>query len=155
MIRAIAAIDGKRGIARAGDIPWHIPEDTRYYREKTENHIIVMGKDTYDGFAQPLPNRRNIVTSRHLQTVRDGFELIHDVDAFLSNQTEDIWIIGGAGLFESTLHWCDELYLTHVEGDFQCDRFFPDYPGYSLAHRSAEHEQNGYHFYYAVYTKNR
>nr|AIA10494.1 dihydrofolate reductase [uncultured bacterium] len=155
MIRAIAAIDEKRGLARDGDIPWKIPEDVKYYRDKTEHSTIIMGRDTYEGFAKPLVNRRNVVISRTLQTVREGFELVHDVDAFLVQATEDIWNIGGAGIFESTLGYCDELYLTHVAGDFNCDRFFPEYDDYKLVTRSPDREQNGHRFYYAVYAKNR
>jgi dihydrofolate reductase len=155
MIRAIAAIDDKRGIAKDGDIPWIIPEDTKYYRDKTMDSIIVMGSETYNGFEQPLPGRRNIVASRSLVSVRDGFELVSDIKTFLLEQSEDVWIIGGAGLYETTLEFCNELYLTHVTGDFNCDRFFPDYQGYALQERSEDKTQNGHQFYYAIHTKNR
>lgn len=155
MIRAIAAIDDKRGIAKDGDIPWTIPEDTQYYRQKTEHSIIVMGRDTYEGFEKPLVNRQNLVVSRTLQSVRPGFELVADIDEYLRTAAEDVWIIGGAGLYGSTLQFCDELYLTHVAGDFDCDRFFPEYPDFRLAERTPDREQNGYKFYYAIYVKNR
>lgn len=155
MIRAIAAIDDKQGIARNGVIPWVIPEDTQYYRDKTSGHVIVMGKETYDGFERPLPNRRNVVASHRLEAVRDGFELTNDIEAFLKAQTEDVWIIGGAGLYASTIQWCDELYLTHVIGDFDCDRFFPTYNDFVLKERSEDHAQNGHSFYYAIYKRNR
>lgn len=156
MIRAIAAIDDRRGIAANGGIPWNIPEDSTYFREQTETGIVLMGKDTYDEFAQPLPNRRNVVASRHLQTVREGFELVHDVPGFLQQTQDDIWVIGGAGLYESTLEFCDELYLTHIAGDYNCDRFFPDYIlMFSLKNQSAEQSSGEYRFIFASYERKK
>jgi len=156
MIRAVAAIDDKRGIAGAGKIPWSIPADSKYFREQTQSGTVLMGRDTYQEFAQPLPHRRNVVASHELQSVRPGFELTHDVPAFLQQATEDVWIIGGAGLYASTLQYCQELYLTHVAGDFNCDRFFPEFAeAFTQTQRSEVQAQNGYEFYFAVYTKNR
>ncbi|HEY1063788.1 MAG TPA: dihydrofolate reductase [Candidatus Saccharimonadales bacterium] len=129
MIRAIAALDDKRGIAANGGIPWNIPEDSRHFRELTERGVVVMGWATYEEFAAPLLNRRNVVVSRTVQPVREGFELLVDVESFLRDAPEDTWIIGGGALFASTLQFCEELHLTHVQGDFDCDRFFPDFMG--------------------------
>ncbi len=156
MIRAIAAVDEKLGIAANGGIPWTIPEDGQYFRQQTETGIVLMGKDTYEEFAEPLPNRRNIVASRHLRTAREGFEIVNDVNEFLQNTLDDVWIIGGAGLYTSTLHYCDELYLTHIEGDFNCDRFFPVYAdGFSLLSQSSEQVSGNYRFRFAVYASNK
>jgi dihydrofolate reductase len=154
MIRAIAAIDDKRGIAANGGIPWTIPEDGRYFREQTENGIVVMGWATYLEFAQPLPNRRNIVVSRTEQPVRDGFELVTDIEVFLREATDNIWIIGGAGLFETTIQFCDELYLTHVFGDFNCDRFFPAFNDqFILASELPMQLSGDYRFQYKIFRR--
>lgn len=156
MIRAIVAIDDRRGIAAHGAIPWSIPSDSRYFREQTEGGVVLMGAATYQEFDRPLPNRRNLVASRELITVREGFELIQDVDSFLAQTKDDVWIIGGAGLYASTLKYCEELYLTHVSGDFDCDRFFPNYQqSYRLIERSLDQAENGHQYYFAVYKKNR
>lgn len=157
MIRAIAAIDDKRGIAvddrPPHGIPWDIPEDKAYYRTKTSGSIIIMGHNTYGPFRRPLPDRRNIVASHTLKKVGAGFELISNLEAFLLETNEDIWIIGGAELYRTALKYCQELYLTHVEGDFNCDRFFPTYDNFMLKEKSPVHEQNGHRFYYAIYEK--
>ena len=156
MIRAIADLDGQRGIAAKGSIPWSIPLDSQYFRDQTSHGIVLMGRETYEEFAKPLPNRRNVVISRGLQRVRAGFELITDLPTFLKESTEDIWIIGGAGLYESALPYCDELYLTHVTGDYGCNRFFPDYSeAFSLKNQSPVQVQNDYSFTFAVHIKNR
>lgn len=154
MIRAIAAIDDARGIAATGTIPWRIPEDSQYFREQTEGNTVIMGRSTYEEFAEPLPNRRNIVISRSLTTVRKGFELIHDVDAFLQQTTKDVWIIGGAQLYAETLQYCNEIYLTHVTGNFNCDRFFPEYAqAFTLQNESSTKQSGGYSYTFAVYTQ--
>ena len=156
MIRAIAAIDDKRGIAAHGAIPWDIPQDKQYFREKTGHDTVLMGYKTYQEFDQPLPDRHNLVVSRHAYQVRPGFELVHSLEQLLQAPQDDIWVIGGAGLYEAALDYCDELYLTHITGDFQCDRYFPVYEEkFTLKSESTPQTQNGYNFRFAVYTKNR
>ncbi|CAN5189013.1 N/A [soil metagenome] len=161
MIRAIAAIDDKRGIAAAGNppwnIPWNIPTDARHFRELTEGGVVLMGKDTYALFDAPLPNRRNVVASQKLTAVRPGFELVNDVAEFLQTSSDDIWIIGGASLYQSTLDACEELYITHIDGDFNCDRFLPDfYSKFILSKESPRQSDNGHTFRFATYiNKNR
>ncbi|MDB5170025.1 MAG: dihydrofolate reductase [Candidatus Saccharibacteria bacterium] len=154
MIRAIAAIDDKQGIAAGGSIPWNIPEDHRHFRSFTEHGVVVMGWATYEEFALPLPNRRNIVVSRTQQPVREGWELITDVEAFLQLATEDVWIIGGAQLYASTLQFCDELYLTQVVGDFNCDRFFPPFEAdFTLQDQSPMQTSGQYQYQFNVYQR--
>jgi dihydrofolate reductase len=115
-----------------------------------------MGRETYSLFEHPLPDRKNVVVSRSAHSVRDGFELVHNVDQFLRNASEDVWIIGGAALYESVLPYCQELYVTQVAGDYGCDHFFPDFiHDYSLQKSSPLHTQNGYTYQFTVYSKNR
>lgn len=155
MIRAIAAIDARRGIAASGKIPWNIPADSGYFRKQTQGSTVIMGHKTYQEFATPLPNRRNIVVSRHAIAIRQGFEILHDIDAFLEQAQDDVWIIGGAGLYESTLQYCDELYVTHIEGDFNCDQFFPVWEKeFALKQASAWQTEGDYTYQFAVYARN-
>lgn len=127
MIRCIVAVDSKNGMANDHGIPWDLPADRKYFRDQTKNSIVVMGYGTYAEFAEPLPDRRNIVVSREGTDLRPGFELVVDVFEFLKNSTEDVWIIGGAKLFASTIYLADELYITQLEGEFKCTKFFPKY----------------------------
>lgn len=152
MIRAIAAIDDARAIAKNGSIPWNIPEDTAYYKQKTNGHTVVMGRATYELFANPLPNRRNIVISDSLDNVRVGFEHMSLQQAIAL--PGDIWIVGGAGLYASALQYCEELYITHVQGDFGGDRFFPEFEQeFSLREQSKIHRQNDHLFTYCIYVR--
>lgn len=127
MIRCIVAIDQKNGMANDQGIPWDLPADRAYFREQTKNGIVVMGYGTFAEFREPLPERRNLVVAREGTELQPGFELITDAIDYLRNTKEDVWIIGGAKLFEATIYMADELYITLIEGDFKCTKFFPDY----------------------------
>lgn len=154
MIRQIVAIDEKRGLANDKGIPWDLPSDKAYFREQTEHGTVLMGYRTYEEFEQPLPNRRNLVAARPGSDIREGFELVEDAENFLKSAKEDIWVIGGAGLFAATIDLADELYLTHLEGDFDCTKFFPEYKqDFELKSKSEPITENGIIFYYAVYRR--
>ncbi len=127
MIRCIVAVDGKNGMANSHGIPWDLPTDRKYFREQTKNGIVIMGYGTYAEFVEPLSDRRNMVVAREGTELRPGFELITNIFEFLRNCEEDVWIIGGAKLFESTIYLADELLITQIEGDYSCTKFFPDY----------------------------
>jgi dihydrofolate reductase len=128
MIRCIAAIDNKRGVATSTGIPWHLPGDAAYFRDQTRHGLIVMGGATYVEFAQPLHQRTNFVLTTRPDALREGFEPIASLDQLRSEQPgEEIWVIGGAGVFATTIARADELYLTQVLDDFHCTKFFPAY----------------------------
>ncbi len=129
MIKCIAAIDTKRGLANEQGIPWQgkIPSDVRHFRAATQHSIVLMGYKTYEEFTQPLSDRRNLVATHTNLPLRPGFEALSDARTFLGQVTEDIWVIGGAGLFASVLDLVDELDLTMLEGDFGCTKLFPEF----------------------------
>lgn len=146
MIRFIAALDNKRGIANDHGIPWQgkIPSEVQYFRERTIHSIVVMGYKTYTEFDHPLSDRRNVVATHTNEPLRPGFEAVADINNFLAMATEDMWVIGGAGLFSSILDQADELYLTLIEGDFSCTKFFPEYDkAFELAGESQPQTENG------------
>jgi dihydrofolate reductase len=128
MIRLIAATDTQRGIATATGIPWRLPEDSAYFRDRTASGAILMGRATYDEFAAPLHDRVNFVLSTHSGTLRPGFASVGSLDQLVGQHPgEDVWVIGGAAVYAATIPEADELWLTQVEGDFACTKFFPPY----------------------------
>lgn len=159
MIRLIAALDRQRGIGKHGGQPWHIPEDEGYFAEQTKSHggHVLVGSTTFQTFTGPLSNRQNYLLTRNKEPV-DGVELVHDLDKFLHEfQDRDLWVIGGANVFSQVLELdkADELYLTHIEADFGCHQFFPEYEDeFSLIGQSELQEQNGFIFSYRRYSKN-
>jgi dihydrofolate reductase len=145
MIRFIAALDAQRGIATDSGIPWSLPGDKAYFREKTEQGAIVMGRATYDEFAAPLHDRENFVLTSASQPLRPGFRAVADLAHLRAMLPEgDVWIIGGAAVFRETIAEAEELLLTQVLQDFHCIKFFPPYTEtFALQSRSADHTENG------------
>jgi len=129
MIRLIAAIDEKRGMANDHGIPWHgkTPTDVREFRQKIQNGNVLMGLVTYKEYTAPPSHHRNLVLNDTDDPLRPGFEEVPDLPALLRDTTEDLWVIGGAGVFAETIGKADELHLTRLEGDFQCTKFFPEF----------------------------
>lgn len=129
MIRCIAAIDSRRGVADEHGIPWQdkIPSDVSYYHEKIKGYPTIMGYGMYAELSKPLVNPTNYVASKRGTKLRDGFVLVEDAVKFLQNAKDDVWVLGGAALFASTLQLADELYLTQLDGDFNCTKFFPEF----------------------------
>jgi dihydrofolate reductase len=143
MIRLIAAIDSRRGIATDSGIPWTLPGDTAYFHEKTANGVILMGWATYNEFAAPLHGRVNFVLTTAVEPLRTGFEGIGSLDQLvLLHPNQDIWVIGGAMVYAETIGEAEELLLTQVVGDFHCTKFFPTYlPAFQLAAHGDDHQE--------------
>jgi dihydrofolate reductase len=157
MIRFIAALDEKRGIADEHGIPWQgkVPTDVAYYHDKIKNGIKLMGIGLYKELSKPMPEGINYVASTNTQEeLRPGFELVTDARKFLQETKGDIWNLGGALLFESTLDLADELYLTQLKGDFHCTKFFPSYENlFERVSVSEPHTENGIIFRFEVWKR--
>ena len=129
----IAAIDTMRGLADDHGIPWQgrIPSDSAYFRQKTSEGTIVMGFRTYQEFAQPLHDRQNFVVTRAgSPELRAGFEPVFDLGNFVHERADEtVWVIGGAAVYAQALPWADDLFITQLETDFHCTKFFPDFDG--------------------------
>jgi len=158
MIRFIAVIDSKYGMANDHGIPWQglIPTDTKFFREKTRHNNVLMGFVTYKEFDKPLSDRENYVAVPSREKIRHGFKQTHDPREFLKRAKEDVWVIGGAGLFASVLDLADELYITRVEGDFKCTKFFPKFEqDFTLAEQSKPSTENDIIFHFEIWKKNK
>ena len=145
MIRLIAAIDSRRGIATDSGIPWKLAGDTAYFREKTATGAILMGRATYDEFAAPLHERENFVLTTDPGPLRTGFRAIGSLDqVVVDNPEQDVWVIGGATVYRETIAEAEELFLTQVVGDFHCTKFFPPYQdAFRLAAHGDDRQEGG------------
>jgi dihydrofolate reductase len=161
MIRLIAAIDRKRGIAKQNVIPWHIPEDQAFFDSETKKHggHVLTGEVTFrvTYLGQPLEDRKNYILTRKTEPIA-GAKVVNDLAAFLPEfaDKKDLWVSGGAAVFQSVveLGYGDELLITHVDADFGCDRFFPAFEdAFTVAEQGDPREQNGFHFTYARYIR--
>jgi dihydrofolate reductase len=154
--RLIAAVDAKLGVANDHGIPWQgkLPSDAKYFRDQTSQGIIVMGYGTYQEFTAPLHDRENFVVARpDSGELRAGFVAITDVASFLQQRANDlVWVIGGAALFAATLDSADELYLTRVEQDFDCTKFFPAFSdAFALTSDAVPQVENGITFHFEIW----
>jgi dihydrofolate reductase len=145
MIRLIAALDSRRGIATDSGIPWKLPGDTAYFHDKTASGIILMGRATYNEFAAPLHERENFVLTPDSGLLRTGFRAIGSLDQLVADHPdEDIWVIGGATVYAETIAEAQELLLTQVVGDFDCTKFFPPYEAeFRLAAQGDDRQDGG------------
>ncbi len=158
VIRLIAAIDVKRGLGDGHGIPWQgkLPSDAEYFRSQTAEGLIVMGFRTYEEFDLPLHDRVNYVVSRPGSSpLRSGFHAVQDLSRFLADHTEElVWIIGGAALYEASLASADELYITQLDQDFHCTKFFPRFDdGFLLDPGAETRHENGISFRFETWQR--
>ena len=116
-----------RVIGNRGDIPWHLPEDFKWFKKTTMGGILVMGRKTYESIGRPLPGRDTYVLSRTPREIAGvhSFTDLEALDHLKTNQT--IWIAGGGEIYKQMLNKCSELYLTRVHRTVQGDAFFPEF----------------------------
>jgi dihydrofolate reductase len=128
--QAIAAMSLNRVIGAGNRIPWHLPEDFRWFKQMTTGQVIVMGRKTFESIGKPLPNRTTIVLTRSATAIpgvitRGGLEQIDLADPALAGKK--VFICGGAQLYEQALPICSDLYLTLVKRMWEGDTFFPPF----------------------------
>lgn len=132
MIRAILACDENWGIGKGGTLPWpHNAADQRWFKETTMGGVVAMGKTTWDDpdMPKPLPGRNNVVITSS-EKDKDGpyhFIKFDRAEASLieMNKLQNVWVIGGAKLVESLLPIIDEIWLSRIQGTYDCDTFLP------------------------------
>jgi dihydrofolate reductase len=161
MISLLVAMDRNQVIGANNDLPWHLPNDLKFFKEKTMGNTIVMGRKTFDSIGRALPNRRNIVLSRNEIDLPDGVELIRDVETILdmnqSNPSEELFVIGGGGLFEQILPYADRMYITLIDEDFDGDVLFPSFSMEEWVEvsrvKGVKDEKNPYDYYFIHYNR--
>jgi len=126
--KAIAAMSLNRVIGRGNQIPWHLPEDFKWFKAATMGHVLVMGRKTFESIGRPLPGRETIVLTRggwtH-PTVKTAASLDHLPLA--QGDARTVFIAGGAEIYRQALPACDELLLTLVKREVEGDAFFPPF----------------------------
>lgn len=126
-IKAIVAMAENRVIGKNGRIPWHLPLDLKWFKKITMGHVIVMGRKTFESIGKPLPGRENVVLSRSGFSA-DGIVVLKSLEEVVGKyQGREIFICGGAQIYEFALPYCSFIYITHVKGNYDGDAFFPAY----------------------------
>ncbi len=125
--KAIAALSENRVIGDQGKLPWHLPDDLKWFKQLTTGKTIVMGRKTYESIGRPLPNRRTLVLSRSGNPI-PGVEIIRSLDEVPESAwSSDIFIVGGGEIYQLALPLCSDLILTCVKRQATGDAFFPEF----------------------------
>lgn len=125
----IVAIDQRNGIGKNNGLLAHIKPDLLYFKSITEGHTNIMGYNTYMSLpVKPLPNRNNIVITRK-QIEIEGATVLHSIEEALQwidqSDEEEVFICGGATIYQQFMPYADRLYITHIFYDFNAEVFFP------------------------------
>jgi dihydrofolate reductase len=155
----IVAAANNNVIGRNNELPWHLPQDLKYFKSVTLGKPVIMGRKTFESIGKPLPGRTNIVITRQSDWQHAGVLVASNVDDALAlaenfrnelGQTADeVMVIGGAEIYRCALPLADKIYLTRIDEDIKGDAWFPSLsdtewvceselagdPGASLPHR--------------------
>ena len=139
----VVAMDDNNLNGKGNGLPWYLPADLTFFKKITTGHSILMGRKTYDSIGKTLPNRRNIVITRNTDVSIPGCEVVDSIEKALSitQDEEEIMVIGGANLFEQLLPEVNKLYITRIEGEFEGETYFPHYDENDWLELSCESHQ--------------
>ena len=125
-IQIVVVVDENNGIGKNNQLLVHMPADLKHFKKLTVGHPVIMGRKTFESMGKALPQRRNIiVTTQNIEL--EGCEIVHSIDDALNicKDEELISIIGGATIFNQSIHLADSIHLTRIHYQFEADTFFP------------------------------
>lgn len=128
MISLIAAMSKNRVIGKGNKLPWDMPQDLKFFREKTRGKPVIMGRKTHESIGRVLPNRPNIIITRDSSYKAEGCFVVTDVDSALEKAKgyEEIMVIGGGHIYSLFMDKADRIYLTLIDTEIDDgDAFFP------------------------------
>lgn len=140
ILTSIAAMAKNRVIGVDNKLPWHLPEDLKFFKEKTLGHIMIMGRKTFESLGKPLPKRFHIVITRqeNYKFEDPNVEVVHDMKTALelahmlttkykAKFGDEVFVVGGGEIFEQSMDLVDRIYLTVIEKDFDGHAKFPEF----------------------------
>ncbi len=143
ILSAIAAMARNRVIGVDGDLPWNIPEDFKFFKDKTSGHVMIMGRKTFESLPQPLPGRLHIIITRQegyspelpsnakpgtaIKVVATIDDAVNFARTKLTEYGDEVFIIGGGEIYKQMLSVTDRIYLTEIHQDFPGDAKFPEF----------------------------
>ncbi len=166
IISLIAAHTTNKVIGKNNDLPWRLPDDMKYFMETTKGHCVIMGRKNYESIPhkfRPLPNRINIVVTRQNNFKAEGCQVVHSLEEGIhfakAHQEHEVFIIGGAEIYQQALPLADQLYLTEIHATIEGDTYFPtvDYHVFK-EHSRIKHtadDKHAYPFDFVLYKRNR
>ena len=135
-VSLIVAMDLDRGIGKNNDLMWHLPNDMRFFKDTTEEQIVIMGRKNYDSIPEkyrPLRNRLNVILTRNESFEAEDCEVFHSLDDALFHYKDEtertVFIIGGGQVYRQVMEddVIDEMYITHINHSYGAETFFPEF----------------------------
>ena len=158
-ITLIVAAAENNAIGKNNQMPWHLPNDFKYFKKNTLEHSIVMGRKTYESIGKPLPDRRNIVLTRDLKYSNDEVDVANSIQEIFNycRDEREVFIIGGAEVYKQTLPIADKILLTRVHTTIDGDSFFPELLDHQWklvsAEKNEKDEKHAFDYTFEVYEK--
>lgn len=130
IISLLVAASQNNVIGKESKLPWHLPDDLKYFKNLTWGMPILMGRKTFESIGKALPGRKSIVITRNKAWQHEGVEVVHSIEEAVSKAgafgVKEIFVIGGAEIFKTALHEADKIYLTRIHHSFDGDVYFPE-----------------------------
>lgn len=166
IVSLIAALSKNQVIGKNNDLPWHLPDDMKFFMQTTKGHHVIMGRKNYESIPEkfrPLPNRTNIVITRQQTFFAPGCFTVNSLEAALQlardNGETEVFIIGGAEIYRQGMALTNRMYLTEINATLDGDTFFPAYdPSEWIEQSRVHHEADARHAYafdVVVYNRRR
>jgi dihydrofolate reductase len=164
IISLIAAVSQNMVIGKNNDLPWHLPDDMKFFMNTTKGHYCIMGRKNYESIPEkfrPLPNRANVVVTHQKNFQAPGCLVVNDIHdglaiAMTKDETE-AFIIGGAEIYRQAMDVTQRMYLTEIQATIEGDTFFPFFDKTWWREMKREHhpadERHKFAFDFVVYEK--
>lgn len=157
MLVIIAAIGKNNEIGFNNQLIWHLPKDLKFFKEITLNHQIVMGRKTFESLPRLLPNREHIVISKNKNNFPNEVIVYKSIEEFLHNYdfNQEIFVIGGATIYQALLEYVDQMYLTEIDQTFkEADAFFPNFNKNQWDKKElSREEEQGIQYVHTIYRR--
>lgn len=161
MLSFVVAMDRNRVIGLNNDLPWHLPKDFKFFKDKTTGHTMIMGRKTYESLGGPLPNRKSVVVTSKNPSYPEEVDVIHDINTIKEwnekQPDEEFFVIGGAAIFKQVLPFVDRMYITRIDESFKGDTQFPAFSeenwNITSKKKGEKNEKNPYDYYFLQYDR--
>jgi dihydrofolate reductase len=153
----IVALANNNVIGINNTLPWHLPEDLKRFRSLTTGHHIIMGRKTYESLGRLLPGRTTVIVTRNKNYKLEGALIAHSLESAvaLCKNDDEVFLTGGAELYQDGLKFADKLYITEVDLSVEGDAYFPEFDLnlWLETSREALTSAQGLPFSYVTYTR--
>ena len=156
MISLIACVGKNNELGKDNQLCFHLKTDMKFFKHKTWKHPVVMGRKTYESIGHPLPQRINYVLTRGMGVPNGATIILSDLDTFLRDMKDDVFVIGGASIYEQSLPYAEAIYLTEVDAVADADTYFPKFDKSKYWRNILrEGEEDGLKFKIVKYTRRK